>query len=179
MIPIFDFFACARRLAIFAPRSAVPIHCYLFCDICAHSGPLLHCSCVVHGGVAYGMFTRVADGWRNGGRWRRLLRIAQGGHGVLLWGLALFISSGRGCVWLGDGGGGGVQLSHPQESLPVLIIFYFPRQCMQCKGFDDSIAAFLTAGGISSSFLLARWEEAILISIDWEVYLFFDTFLLI
>ena len=74
---------------------------------------------------------------------------------------------------------GGVQLSRQQESLPVLIIFYFPRQCMQCKGFDDSIAAFLTAGGISSSFLLARWEEAISISIDWEVYLFFDTFLLI
>ena len=74
---------------------------------------------------------------------------------------------------------GGVQLSRQQESLPVLIIFYFPRQCMQWKGFDESIAAFLTAGGISSSFLLARWEEAISISIDWEVYLFFDAFLLI
>ena len=56
-----------RRLALAGPRSAGLIHCCLFCAICGHSGPLFHCRCVVHGGVAYGMFTRVGDCRHTGG----------------------------------------------------------------------------------------------------------------
>ena len=123
-----------RRLALAGPRLTRLIHCCLFCAICGHSGPLFHCRCVVHWGVAYGIFTWVGDGWRTGGAgvvYSGSLKVATVCHcggcfNYFVWpGLRVALGRRR-----------GVQLSRRQQSLPVLVSLYFPCQCMQWNGFQ-------------------------------------------